>query len=63
MDGEIDVVTDNDVVKECKTGKPKLKQLKKIKSAAAVIFPGSPVHLAVPKDMPVGTPWPNIQRH
>ncbi|MEC4678766.1 MAG: PAAR-like domain-containing protein [Nitrospirota bacterium] len=63
MNGEIDTVTDNDIVKECKTGKPKLKQLKKIESAAAVLFPGSPVHLAVPTGMKVGTPWPAIQRH
>ena len=63
MNGEIDVVTDKGVVKECKTGKPKLKQLKKLKSASSVIFPGASVHLAVPKDMPVGTPWPDIQTH
>jgi hypothetical protein len=63
MEGEMDVVTDTGVVKECKTGKPKLGQLKKIASAAAVIFPGAPVHLAVPAAMPVGTPWPAIQRH
>lgn len=63
MNGEIDTITENNVVKECKTGKPSLKQLKKIESAAAVLFPGSPIHLAVPKNMKVGTPWPDIQRH
>ncbi|AGC43129.1 hypothetical protein MYSTI_01797 [Myxococcus stipitatus DSM 14675] len=65
MDGEIDVVTGSGVVKECKTGKPKLKQLEKIASASAVIFPGAPVHLAIPKGMKIGTPWPQsqIQEH
>lgn len=63
MDGEMDVVTGTGIIKECKTGKPKLKQLKKIASAAAVVFPQAPVHLAVPTGMYVGTPWPDIQRH
>jgi hypothetical protein len=63
MSGEMDVVTDQGIIKECKTGRPKLKQLQKIVSAAAVIFPGAPVHLAVPTGMAVSTPWPKIQRH
>ena len=63
MSGEMDVVTDQGIIKECKTGRPKLKQLKKIASAAAVIFPGAPVHLAVPTGMAVSTPWLGIQRH
>lgn len=63
MNGEIDTITEKNVIKECKTGKPSLKQLKKIESASAVLFPGLPVHLAIPKDMKVGTPWPNIQKH
>jgi hypothetical protein len=48
MHGDLDVVTGDGVVKECKTGDQSVSQLKKNAVAAAIIFPGAPVHLAVP---------------
>jgi len=50
MQGELDTVTKNGVVKECKqTGAAaSYRQLQKHKSAVGVLFPGAPVHIAVP---------------
>jgi hypothetical protein len=48
LHGDIDVVTSDGTAKECKAGGQAVDQLKKNIVAAAIIFPGAAVHLAVP---------------
>ncbi|QSQ15002.1 hypothetical protein [Myxococcus landrumensis] len=51
LNSEIDVVTKDGVVKECKCSAVAASesQIQSHAAAAAILFPGSPVHLAVPK--------------
>jgi len=51
MNGEIDVLTEDGTVKECKQSAKavSVEQFRRIASIAAAMFPGAPVHLAVPK--------------
>lgn len=71
MEGDIDVVTDGGVIKECKisSSAASLSQVNKLRSAAAVLFPGAPVHLALPAAEAAGakkwmkTPPNKVQSH
>lgn len=69
MQGEFDCVTPDGIVKEAKvTGAAvKFGQLEKHASAAAAIFPGMPVHAAIPrgaaKDVTSSVPRHLIQEH
>ena len=69
MEGEFDCITDEGVIKEAKiTGEAaKASQFKKHFSAAAALFPGAPVHVAVPakeaRNVTSAIPSSNIQRH
>jgi hypothetical protein len=51
MNSEIDVVTSDGIVKECKISAEAASepQIQNHIAAAAILFPGAPVHLAVPK--------------
>jgi hypothetical protein len=48
--GDIDVVTEDNVVKECKISTKAVNedQIIKLRGIAARLFPGSPVHIALP---------------
>ncbi|HLT37505.1 MAG TPA: hypothetical protein VK034_14530, partial [Enhygromyxa sp.] len=69
MEGELDCVTADGVVKEAKISgaAAEAKQFKKHVSAAAVLFPGAPVHVAVPakeaRNVSPAIPRSSIQRH
>lgn len=69
MQGEIDVVAQDGRVKECKqsANAVDVTQFKKLSSAAAVLFPGAPVHVAVPsgagRDVTPDIPQSSVQEH
>jgi uncharacterized Zn-binding protein involved in type VI secretion len=69
MEGELDCITDEGVIKEAKiTGKAaEASQYIKHRSAAAALFPGAPVHVAVPakeaRKVTPAIPRSGIQRH